>query len=272
MPRNRNGGVRKRCACLRKNWPKCPHAWHFNFKWKGVHYRLSLDREAGGPIRNKTDAQAEAERLRNAIREGTFPAHHPGGQPATAITFRQFADIYVEEHVKKFCKPSALRNVPSQRRRIEQILVPAAGSNVIPFGDKPLADITTHDLETLDAALMAVKPRQRKSTGGRIARNRIMQLLKAMLNWAIARGFRSESPFKRGAVNVIAMFREFPRNRRLTGDEESRLLAACGPRLRALVIALLETACRVGELLDLQWKQVRWAHNEIYLPGPEVKG
>lgn len=69
--------------------------------------------------------------------------------------------------------------------------------------------------------------------------------------------YRSDTPFKRGNVNVIPM---------------PRLIAACGPRLRALVIALLETACRVGELLDLQWKQSRWDHNEIYLPGPDVKG
>jgi integrase len=80
-----------------------------------------------------------------------------------------------------------------------------------------------------------------------------------------------ELRFKRGGVNVISLFREFPRNRRLTGDEEPRLMAACGPRLRAPVIAVLETACRVGELLNLQWRQIRWDQNEIYLPGPAVK-
>lgn len=31
-------------------------------------------------------------------------------------------------------------------------------------------------------------------------------------------------------------------------------------------------SCRIGELLDLQWNQIRWAHNEIYLAGPDVKG
>jgi integrase len=236
---------------------------------------LSLDREVGQPISGKTEAQAAAERLRNSIRDGTFriqQEEQPGDQPPASITFRQFADIYVDEHVRKFCKPSALRNVPSQRRRVEQILVPSGAGSLITFGDKPVVDITTHDLETLDAALMAVKPRQPKSTGGRIARNRIMQLLKAMLNWAIARGYRSNTPFRRGNINVIPMFREFPWNRRLTGDEEPRLIAACGPRLRALVIALLETACPVEELLDLQWRQIRWTQNEIYLPGPAVKG
>jgi hypothetical protein len=133
-----------------------------------VHYRLSLDREAGQPINGKTEAQAEAERLRHAIREGTFRPQRrqqPGESP-TSITFRQFADIYIEEHVKKFCKPSAMRNIPSQRRRVEPILVPSGTGNLIPFGDKPIVDITTEDLEMLDVALLAVKPRQRRSTGG----------------------------------------------------------------------------------------------------------
>jgi integrase len=269
--RHRNGGLRKRCACPRRVWAKCSHGWHINFKWKDVHYRLSLDREAGRPITSKSDAQAEAERIRNAIREGRFRPHE-GETTCIPLSFSQFADIYVDEHVKKFCKTSALRNVPSQRKRIEPVLVPSDTGKLMPLGEKSVASITTRDLEILDGALMAVSPQRRNSTGGRTSRNRIMQFLKAMFNWAVAKGYRSDTPFRRGTVNVIPLFKEFPRNRRLTGDEEPRLLGACGPRLHALVIALLETACRVGELLNLQWKQIRWLHNEIYLPGPAVKG
>jgi hypothetical protein len=77
MPRHRNGGLRKRCGCPRKNWTKCSHPWHFNFKWRGLHYRLSLEREAGRPITGKTDAQAEAERIRNAIRDGRSKTGRP---------------------------------------------------------------------------------------------------------------------------------------------------------------------------------------------------
>ena len=51
--------------------------------------------------------------------------------------------------------------------------------------------------------------------------------------------------------------------------EADRLLAACGTHLRALVEAALETGCRKGELLSLQWHQVR-AH-ELFLPAQKTK-
>jgi len=50
---------------------------------------------------------------------------------------------------------------------------------------------------------------------------------------------------------------ETPRHRRLEPGEEDGLLRHAGDHLRALIAALLSTGCRVGELLSLQWKQVR---------------
>ncbi len=70
-----HNGLRKRCGCARRTWPKCPHSWHFNFKPRGgIGYRLSLDVELGRHIEGKTEAQTEADRIRTAIRSGTF---HP---------------------------------------------------------------------------------------------------------------------------------------------------------------------------------------------------
>ena len=60
MGRHRNGGLRKRCACPRRNWARCPHPWHFSFKWKGVHYGFSLEHELGRRIEGRTDAETEA--------------------------------------------------------------------------------------------------------------------------------------------------------------------------------------------------------------------
>jgi hypothetical protein len=54
-------------------------------------------------------------------------------------------------------------------------------------------------------------------------------------------------------------------------SEEERLLAAASPHLRALIVAGMETGCRVGELLSLQWHQVRWDLNEIHLPASKTK-
>jgi integrase len=61
------------------------------------------------------------------------------------------------------------------------------------------------------------------------------------------------------------------RSRRLEDDEEERLLAACGSHLRALVEAALESGCRKGELLGLQWSQVRASAQRLQLILPAGK-
>lgn len=62
-----------------------------------------------------------------------------------------------------------------------------------------------------------------------------------------------------------------PRTRRLDPDEEQKLLAKANPHLYALIVAALETGCRVGELLSLQWHQVRWTENVLLLPAGKTK-
>lgn len=61
------------------------------------------------------------------------------------------------------------------------------------------------------------------------------------------------------------------RRRRLERNEEERLLATASPHLFALIVAALETGCRVGELLSLQWHQVRWTENVLLLPAGKTK-
>jgi hypothetical protein len=58
----------------------------------------------------------------------------------------------------------------------------------------------------------------------------------------------------------------------LQPGEGERLLAACGSLLRAIVEAALETGCRRGELLTLQWWQVRFSPKaELFLPARKTK-
>ena len=99
--RQRNDGIRKICACPRRAWPKCPHPWHFSFKWAGVHHRYSLDRVLGRAVRAKSEAADEAERLRVAIKAGTF--RKPGDpEPVRreTLTLRQLLDLYLDRVVK----------------------------------------------------------------------------------------------------------------------------------------------------------------------------
>jgi integrase len=53
--------------------------------------------------------------------------------------------------------------------------------------------------------------------------------------------------------------------------EEPRLLAAAGPRLQNLIIAAIETCCRRGELLNLQWRDVSLQRGELTIRAEHAK-
>ena len=183
--RHRNHGLRKRCECPRTKWPKCKHGWHFNFRWKGENYRLSLDRECGRHIESKTEAQQEAERMRLAVREGRYGVSSHSATPDA----------------------------------------------------QGLSSVTVnHDL----------------------------RLLRKMFNWGIRKGYLERTPFKIGTEPAIRLEREIPRHRRFEGDDdEQKLLAAANPHLRAVIIAMLDTACRPGEILNLQVRDISMPRREL---------
>jgi len=49
------------------------------------------------------------------------------------------------------------------------------------------------------------------------------------------------------------------------------LLEHANGHLKDLIVAALETGMRKGELLGLQWEDVRWLQNEVRLPAPKTK-
>ena len=147
-------------------------------------------------------------------------------------------------------------------------------------GDLAVTDVARHDIE----AFIEVHRTPRIVTfadakgrthewrrGGVVAVNRCLGRLRAVFNWAIEMGYAETSPFKRGTTTVVRLFKESERERRLLPGEEERLLAAANAHLQALITAALETGCRVGEFLSLQWHQVRWDPNEIHLPAAKTK-
>ena len=56
------------------------------------------------------------------------------------------------------------------------------------------------------------------------------------------------------------------RKRRLEGDEEERLLKACSPKFRPVVLFALETAMRRGEISSLRWENVNLKKRSVFLP------
>jgi integrase len=102
----------------------------------------------------------------------------------------------------------------------------------------------------------------------RIAGNRNLALLRALFNWAVLGELVPATPFKVGTVAAVKLVSEEARTRRLEHGEDVQLLIHAG-RLRDLITAALETGCRQGEPLSLQWRQIRVG--EVFLPAGKTK-
>ena len=153
MTRHRSDGLRKRCGCRRRDWAKCPHPWpwHLASMWQRQHYRLSL----GSRITSKTEAKAEADRVRAQIRAGTFG---PQASPAP-VTLGQLFAVYFEPYVR--VHRARVANEESSRAVILRTVLPTADGSLRAFADWPITDITADTLERFKEARLANK------TGGR---------------------------------------------------------------------------------------------------------
>lgn len=102
--------------------------------------------------------------------------------------------------------------------------------------------------------------------------NHDLKLLRKMWNWGIRKGYTERSPFKIGSEAAISLDKEIPRDWRFASEEdEQRLLDAANPHLRSIVTALLDTACRLGEILSLQWRDVNLARREMTIRAEKAK-
>lgn len=245
MKRHQNHGLRKRCDCARRSWPKCPHGWWFNFKpTGGPAYRISLDKHLGRHLDRKADAEDAAAAIRAAIKAGRF------GQPVVReeMTVRMLADTYLDRYVK-VQRASTEQAYKWGLGTICATTLPRPTGGCAPFGEWRVNDVVTDTIERFREV-------RRKQGTGVVGVNRHLGMLRALWNWALRTGYVEKSPFKRGTEAVVRLSQEPSRARRLQPEEEAPLLAACNPHLRAIVEAALETGCRKGELLSLQWSQV----------------
>jgi integrase len=127
------------------------------------------------------------------------------------------------------------------------------------FGETPLTALTTDDIE-------AFRESRRAAGLSPVTINHDLKLLRKMLNWGVKKGYLQRTPFKIGTEPAISLEREIPRNWRFENEEdEQRLLDAANPHLSAIITALLDTACRPGEILSLQWRDVDLKRREIII-------
>ena len=247
-----NGGLKKRCRCPRRQWSKCAHPWHFGFAYNRQEYRWSLNKVAGKPMgywMSKSEAEG---------REGTLSDGSASSGEAR-LTFADVVDQYLRRHVRVPTRRArAVQQAVSHLRilRCGEVLGP--GGQRVRLEDKLIDLITKADVESIREARRQ-HPERPGVKGGEVGINRLLARLRHLFSWSVAEGYVTSTPFKRHGVTVVKLDTraETPRHRRLEPGEEEQLLRHAGDHLRALIVALLSTGCRVGELLSLQWNQVR---------------
>ena len=259
--RHSNNGLRKICDCSRRRWAKCPHDWHFNFKPRGGRaWRFSLDVELGRRLKNKEEAQAEAENIRVAIRAGTFVRSSERQQTAAtattpgSVTLATFGETYAE----RLGKPVSANH----QACFKQFCAFIAPGTAITYGARALSAFTEDDIEAFFRTI-------RGKGFAESTINKYVQMVKALFRWATKKGYLTRNPA--ADSDVLKRRKHAQRQRRLGDGEEARLLASAGPHLHRLIIAALETGCRRGELLSLTWRDVNLERREMTIRSETTK-
>ena len=223
---------------------------------------------------SKHDAVKWRDRLRNEIGLGSFTETPPPPAPSLTATFGDVCDEYLKRHVRiPGRRPQGLKAMEILIAVLRRAEIPASQGTVVKLETKPIAAVVKADVEAVRAwrrREQAAATRTPGQKGGACGTNRVLSRLRHVFSWAIAEGYLTDTPFKRGPVSVVKMETnaEGARTRRLEpaapqpdrivrDSEEARLLKHAGPHLRAVIVAALTTGCRLGELLSLQWSQVR---------------
>ncbi|MEW6720824.1 MAG: tyrosine-type recombinase/integrase [Thermodesulfobacteriota bacterium] len=198
--------------------------------------------EAVGPL--KKDAEAALGGIKKEIREGRwFP------RKLREVPFDDLVDEYEGAAKSK-------RSYHVEKSYIAKVKEY--------FEGRLLSELTPLDVERFKADRKGTPTRGNRPRTG-TAVNRELACLRAMLNKAVQWGMIEKNPAAR-----VKMFPEPPgRNCFLTVEQAGRLLDACAPHLRSIVLCALETGMRKAEILGLRWSDIR--NGMVYLPANRTK-
>ncbi len=194
-------------------------------------------RESSGSTSLK-EAQALLIQRKKEVMEGKDPAL------VKRIGNHTFSEL--AEHYLKWCERQ--RSYRSKRGFVLHLLHA--------FGNLPLRGFTVRLVEEWQTEkLKTCKP---------ATVNRHLATLKHMLRKAVEWEMVEEEVLKR--VRKVKLIPEHNRRLRyLTREECQKLIDACDPHLRPIVITALNTGMRKGEILSLRWDQVDLKHGFILL-------
>lgn len=171
------------------------------------------------------------------------------------MTFIDLADYYESHYIKpaKFVENQKVEGL----RDFKRIIYFLKQFRLF-FGSKKLRGITHDCLVSYRSERLQIQTQYKKPRSITTV-NRELSCLRRVFNIAVQNGWLIKNPFKCGDALILTSC-ERRRERILTRDEETKLLEACNHpqrlHLKPLLIALLDTGCRKGEMLSLVWRDV----------------
>jgi integrase len=142
------------------------------------------------------------------------------------------------------------RTLDSHRYHVDRHLLPSLAA-------KRVSHINVDDIADLIDSL-AARGRAPRTIAGAVA------TLGSILRYSLRRGYITDNPLLR--LEAGERPRPARRPRRALGQEEiARLLGACAPRYRPLIVTALYTGMRISELLALTWADVDFEAGVIHV-------
>ena len=205
--------------------------WWIDVNYQGRRFRFSL----------KTTRKAVALQIMQHIQEQIIRGEFQGSGATAPPLFEDFLEDYLE-YAKSNKSPKGFEQDKTAAKHLLKF-----------FQGYRLDQITPEAIEQFKInRLKKVKP---------ISVNRDLQVLRALLNKAIAWGYLRENPMKH-----VKLFKEPPgRVRYLTQEEINRLLNATSGYLYTIVVIALNTGMRKNEILALRWSQIDFEKRLIFL-------
>lgn len=212
--------------------------------------------------RNVTHAKDIREKMLRDLR-----GHGSKLLDAEKLTFGEVAEEYKNKHLVEPVYAGGVK-LAGQRawKKQRNFLKPL----IKYFGSRYISQITYDDLRDYRKDRYQTPLTEKRGGGQRAITgvNRELALASQIFKFACRKPYITRSPFEMGEP-LIMISAENERDRILSAAEEKRLLPACGEAFRVhlyyLVIAALESAGRLGELLRLSWSDIDFENRFITL-------
>lgn len=244
--------------------PKHKRGYVFQDKQRKWYARATLT-DVTGKRRNVKRRAKDKREAKQLLRELVRQLDDDGEKSIDSAnrTFADLADFYE----KTYLHPAEYVH----ERKISGLRAPERAKQALElfrlhFGNMNLKSLTYGDIYAYRN--MRIKTKTQYGTPRTVAAmNRELGVLRRILNVGVQQAWLSRNPFNAESP-LISAADENKRERVLTREEESRLLAAIDAEpkrkhLRGILLLALDCALRRGEILKLRWSDVDLDHRTI---------